>query len=313
MRPQQLQARLESAFKDSTHQHRDFALLELAQTASSMILALIKQDGDHNVEDGLYRGFYSIISDILRDLESPQPGASAKSNQTARRRFFMREPTSELKRKLGAEFLKATRPRHSGPCAWEDIVSLVGRIVTTISDVPILAPLKPAGGALVQIGELVKTMRSNNEESVHLAKYAADILDTLSRNIQHGGVKVELSQDMRRDVEAFERTLFRVRDHLEKLQQEKRWKRVARFVFAKETKEQLASLRTELDRAQLVFMTSSIFAIRLEVHACAIQSRGSEQQQQHRHASFDVRTGLGMRIRGAMQWAEKSEITENRF
>ncbi|KAL0566684.1 hypothetical protein V5O48_015319 [Marasmius crinis-equi] len=103
-------------------------------------------------------------------------------------------------------------------------------------------------------------MRSNNEESVRLAKYAADILDTLSRNIRNGGANVELSEDMRRDIEAFERTLFRVRDHLEKLQLEKRWKRVARFVFAKETKEQLASLRTELDRAQLVFLPKEIEA-----------------------------------------------------
>ncbi|KAL0569140.1 hypothetical protein V5O48_012828 [Marasmius crinis-equi] len=262
MQPQQLQARLESALKDSTHQHQDFALLESAQTASSMNLALIKQDGDHNVEDSHYRGFYSIVSDILRDLENPQRSASVKGNRTGRHHFFMRERTPDLKRKLGAEFLKATQPRHSGPCAWEDIVSLVGRIVTTISDVPVLAPLKPAGGALVQIGELVKTMRSNNEESVRLAKYAADILDTLSRNIRNGGANVELPENMRRDIEAFERTLVRVRDYLAKLQMEKRWKRVARFVFAQEAKERLASLRTELDRAQLVFMVGSTRASR---------------------------------------------------
>ncbi|KAL0571269.1 hypothetical protein V5O48_010699 [Marasmius crinis-equi] len=202
MQLQQLQAHLESALKDFTYQHRDFALLELAQTASSMNLALIQQDGDHDAEDR-YRGFYSVVYDILKDLESSQPSASEKSDQTGKCALFMPDCIPELKRKLEAEFLNATQSRPPGPCAWLDLVSLAGRIVTTISDVPVLAPLKPAGGALVQIGELAKTMRGNNEESVHLAKYAADILDTLSRNVRNSGA--EPSEDMKRDIEAFER------------------------------------------------------------------------------------------------------------
>ncbi|KAL0067968.1 hypothetical protein AAF712_004871 [Marasmius tenuissimus] len=157
-------------------------------------------------------------------------------------------------------------------CRWEDVLVLTGVVVSSISAAPVLAPLKPVGSVLEQLGELVKTVRTNNEECAELLHRATSILVELSRAMQMGP-ELEPTEDMKRAIKAFERTVIHIRDYVARLQQESNVKTFGRVVFANKTKEDLADLRREMEGAQMVFVTSNICAIRVGMHAIAVQTR----------------------------------------
>ncbi|KAL0058727.1 hypothetical protein AAF712_014567 [Marasmius tenuissimus] len=164
---------------------------------------------------------------------------------------------------------------------WENGLILAGSVVSTLSSVsesgvPGLAILKPVGTVLQQLGELVRTLRGNTEEINNLLYLATRIFNELSTKIQDqmqfNGTTIdhpiELTEEMTRHIEAFGRILSRIRGYVEKLGRKTLAKRC---LLASTTKEDLAGFRKELMDAHMIFMTSNVCAIRLEVHG-AVQS-----------------------------------------
>ncbi|KAK1226365.1 hypothetical protein PQX77_010654 [Marasmius sp. AFHP31] len=91
----------------------------------------------------------------------------------------------------------------------------------------------------------------------------------LTSKLRAGDVKP--TEDMQRSVRDFERTLIRIHDAITKLEHEPCAKCLGRLIFTNKTKEELAGLQKELERAQIVFMTSNMFAMRLEVQAVHLE------------------------------------------
>ncbi|KAJ8088772.1 hypothetical protein PM082_014016 [Marasmius tenuissimus] len=270
-RPKQLQNRL-SAFAIATVANgiaNDRPLLELAEDACSRMVLLMEDDPAHTANEKRYRDFYFIVQDIIKHFEKNiSTDAQRSPPKPIRLRKFV---LFKLRRKLEREFKKAVGPHKSSLCRWEDVLVLIGVVASNISAVPVLAPLQPVGSVLEQIGELVKTVRTNNKECAELICRATNILAELSRAMQMCP-DLELLDGIKRDIVAFERALIHIRDYVSQLQRESRLKTLGRVVFASKTKEDLEDLRKELECAQMVFMTSNICAIRVGVHAIAVQT-----------------------------------------
>ncbi|KAL0058733.1 hypothetical protein AAF712_014573, partial [Marasmius tenuissimus] len=203
-----------------------------------------------------------IVQDIIKHFEKNiSTDAQGSPPKPIRLHKFV---LYKLRRKLEREFKKAVGPHKSSLCRWEDVLVLIGVVASNISVVPVLAPLQPVGSVLEQIGELVK-------ECAELICRATNILAELSRAMQMCP-DLELLDGVKRDIVAFERALIHIRDYVSQLQRESRLKTLGRVVFASKTKEDLEDLRKELECAQMVFMTSNICAIRVGVHAIAVQT-----------------------------------------
>ncbi|KAK1222376.1 hypothetical protein PQX77_014771 [Marasmius sp. AFHP31] len=226
--PKQLEADLRDLATALYTIDDEHPLLELADDACTRTIALIERDPDHTVGERGYRDFYRLTQTIV----------------------------------------KATRYK------WEDALNLAGGVTSMISTVPGLTLLKPVGTLLGQFGERVKTTHGNKDECAELLRLATRILAGLSGKLQ---VRVqtqpnainsghyEVAEDTRRGIGAFQRTLIRIRDCMTKLEHKSRVKRFRRLAFANTTKEDLASFRKELGDAQMEFMTSNVYAIRLEL------------------------------------------------
>ncbi|KAJ8088794.1 hypothetical protein PM082_014040 [Marasmius tenuissimus] len=266
--PKQLEAHLSKLVLALHANVDDHPLLELGDTACTYMTDLITKDSAHKTDEKGYRGFYSIVQNIVRRFEDIQ----AKGNPRpvhARFCHLKKYRLRRLKRKLDSEYKAASTNRKPPVCKWEDVLILTGGVVSTISAAPGLDLLKPVGSVLSQLGELVKTTRSNKAEYADLLRLATAILAELTTKFQAGHVKP--TEDMQRSVRDFERTLIRIRDSIIELEREPRVKRLGRLLFANKTKEELAGLQKELERAQMVFMTSNMFAMRLEVQAVHLE------------------------------------------
>ncbi|KAK1226368.1 hypothetical protein PQX77_010657 [Marasmius sp. AFHP31] len=231
---------------------KDRPLLELADDACSRMVRLMENDPDHTVNEKRYREFYVTVQDIVKQFEKIT-STDTQGNSASKPTRFRKLVIFKLKRKLEREFKQAVAPQKTSLCKWEDILVLTGVVVSTISAVPALAPLKPIGSVLEQLGELVKTVRTNNEECAELLHRATSILVELSRAMRMGS-DFGPTEDMKRAIKAFERTLIHIRDYVNRLQQEPFLKTFGRVIFASKTKEDLADLRKELEGAQMVFM-----------------------------------------------------------
>ncbi|KAJ8088793.1 hypothetical protein PM082_014039 [Marasmius tenuissimus] len=271
--PKQLQDRL-SAPAIATAANgiaKDRPLLELADDACSRMVLLMDNDPDHTINEKRYREFYLTVQDIIKQFEK-MTSTDTQGNPASKPIRFRKLVLFKLKRKLEREFKKAVTSQKPSVCRWEDVLVLTGVVVSSISAAPVLAPLKPVGSVLEQLGELVKTVRTNNEECAELLHRATSILVELSRAMQMGP-ELEPTEDMKRAIKAFERTVIHIRDYVARLQQESNVKTFGRVVFANKTKEDLADLRREMEGAQMVFVTSNICAIRVGMHAIAVQTR----------------------------------------
>ncbi|KAK1226369.1 hypothetical protein PQX77_010658 [Marasmius sp. AFHP31] len=253
--PKQLQNRLSALAMVTAANEiaKDRPLLELGDDACSWMVLLMENDPGHTINEKRYRGFYVTVQDIVKQFEKIT--STDQGNPGSKPIQFRKIVLFKLKRKLEREFKKALTPRKTSSCRWEDVLVLTGVVVSTISAIPVLAPLKPVGSILEQLGELVKTVHTNNEECAELLHRATSILAELSRAMQMGP-DLGIMDDMKRDIKAFERALAHIRDYVAQLQRESRLKRLSHVVFASKTKEDLADLRRELEGAQMVFMVS---------------------------------------------------------
>ncbi|KAJ8088762.1 hypothetical protein PM082_014006 [Marasmius tenuissimus] len=263
--PQQLEAHLRALVLSLHANDDEHPLIELGDKACTYTVALISKDRAHRVDEKGYRRFYSVIQDIVKRLEAEGNPNPSRSRLSPLDKYRLRR----LKRKLNAEYKAASKTHKPAVCKWEDVLILTGGVVSTISNAPGLDLFKPVGSVLGRVGELVKTARGNKAEYMDLLHLAAVILFELTRKMQTCSVKP--TEDMERGVRDFERTLIRIRESLIKLERESRITRLGRLLFANKTKEELAGLQKELERAQMVFMTSNMFAMRLEVQAVHLE------------------------------------------
>ncbi|KAL0067967.1 hypothetical protein AAF712_004870 [Marasmius tenuissimus] len=266
--PKQLEAHLSKLVLALHANVDDHPLLELGDTACTYMIALIKKDPAHKADEKGNRGFYSIVRDIVRRFENLQAEGNPKPTH-ARLCHLDKYRLRRLKGKLDSAYKAASTTQKPLVCRWEDVLILTGGVVSTISAAPGLDVLKPVGSVLSQLGELVKTAHSNKAEYADLLRLATAILAELTTKFQAGHVKP--TEDMQRNVRDFERTLIRIRDSITELEREPRVKRLGRLLFANKTKEELGGLQKELERAQMVFMTSNMFAMRLEVQAVHLE------------------------------------------
>ncbi|KAL0571264.1 hypothetical protein V5O48_010694 [Marasmius crinis-equi] len=252
MQPKEIEAQLSAMAMNDTVQ--DPPLLKLAESACSYIVSLRQQNPSHTTDQKGYDGFYNVVTDIVKHFQLQTTEDPTTRNRSAKKAHKRR--TADLKSSLKHEYKRASQVELFKR---EDALLVVANIVKTIGDAPGLAPLKLAGGCWVKsVIQSRHTIQSNKAECTSILDHAASILDDLARKMEPSTHKP--AEDMKDDIRAFERTLVRVRDHIVKLQGEKGWRRVGRFVFAHKTKEELASLRKELERAQLTFVTRSIVA-----------------------------------------------------
>ncbi|KAJ8088796.1 hypothetical protein PM082_014042 [Marasmius tenuissimus] len=266
--PKQLQVYLLTMVLTLHANDSDHPLLGLGDTACTYMVALITKDPAHQADEKGYRGFYSIVRDIVGRFENLQAEGKPKPAHV-RLCHLEKYCLRRLKGKLDSAYKAASTTQKPPVCKWEDVLILTGGVVSTISAAPGLDLLKPVGSVLSQLGELAKTTRSNKAEYVDLLCLAATILAELTTKFRVGHVKP--TEDMQRSVRNFERTLVRIRNSITELEHEPRAKRLGRLLFANKTKEELAGLQKELERAQMVFMTSSMFAMRLEVQAVHLE------------------------------------------
>ncbi|KAJ8085913.1 hypothetical protein PM082_004732 [Marasmius tenuissimus] len=139
----------------------DHPLVELGDKACSLIIDLIVKDPVHKVDEKGYRGFYNVVQDIAKRLESTQAGGNpnaAHSRLLRLEKYHLRR----LEKKLDAQYKAALKTHKLPVCTWEDALILTGSIVSTVSAAPGLDVLKSVGGILSQIGELTKTTRGNS-------------------------------------------------------------------------------------------------------------------------------------------------------
>ncbi|KAL0571267.1 hypothetical protein V5O48_010697 [Marasmius crinis-equi] len=258
MQPKEIEAQLSAMAMNDTVQ--DPSLLKLAESACSYIVALRNQNPSHTTDQKGYEDFYNVVTDIVKHFHLQTTEDPTTWSRAAKKAHKLR--MAESKKSLKREYKRASQVELFKR---EDALLVVANIVKTIGEAPGLAPLKLAGDLLSQIGDLVKTIQNNKAECTSTLNHAASILGDLARKMEHS--TREPTEDMKDDIRAFERTLVHVRNQIVKLQGEKGWRRVGRFVFAHKTKEELASLRKELERAQLTFVTSSMVAVRLELPA----------------------------------------------
>ncbi|KAL0566434.1 hypothetical protein V5O48_015575 [Marasmius crinis-equi] len=224
-------------------------------------------------------GFYDVVGNIIKHLKLQPTEDPTRSAKKAHKRRM-----AELKETLKHKYKQASQVGVSSSRGWmkyqitpsgqveisslklEDALVVVGNIVKTIGEAPGLASLKVAGSLLGQIGDLVNsTIQTNKAECTSTLNHVASILGDLAWKMQRSARKP--TEDMKDNIGALERTLVHVHDYVLELQQEKGWRRAARFVFAHKTQEELASLRKELERTQLTFVTSSMVTVRLELPA----------------------------------------------
>ncbi|KAL0058729.1 hypothetical protein AAF712_014569 [Marasmius tenuissimus] len=236
--PQQLEAHLRALVLSLHANDDEHPLIELGDKACTYTVALISKDRAHRVDEKGYRRFYSVIQDIVKRLEAEGNPNPSRSRLSPLDKYRLRR----LKRKLNAEYRAASKTHKPAVCKWEDVLILTGG---------------PVGSVLGRVGELVKTARGNKAEYMDLLHLAAVILFELTRKMQTCSVKP--TEDMERGVRDFERTLIRIRESLIKLERESRITRLGRLLFANKTKEELAGLQKELERAQMVFMASFSF------------------------------------------------------
>ncbi|KAJ8088747.1 hypothetical protein AAF712_016629 [Marasmius tenuissimus] len=252
------------------------SLLEVADHAYLRMADLMAKDPEHRVDERGYQGFYKVVQNIIDLLENqqntnspPEPTGSLVPGWIKSRRPLAPNKR-QLKKELKREFKKASGAVR---CKWENALILAGGAVSMISTVPGLALLKPIGTVVGQLGELIKTIHSNKDECEHLLYLATRHLVDLSGKMQdHLQVQTQPdgavttipfkpTENMKRDIEAFRRTLTRVCDYITKLEYEPRFRRFQRRVLASTTKEELAAFRKELEDARSVFTTGNIWAI----------------------------------------------------
>ncbi|KAL0067971.1 hypothetical protein AAF712_004874 [Marasmius tenuissimus] len=253
--PKQLQVYLLTMVLTLHANDSDHPLLGLGDTACTYMVALTTKDPAHQADEKGYRGFYSIVRDIVRRFENLQAEGKPKPAHV-RLCHLEKYCLRRLKGKLDSAYKTASAVKSQA------LRMQMGRradsnwgVVSTISAAPGLDLLKPVGSVLSQLGELAKTTRSNKAEYVDLLCLAATILAELTTKFRVGHVKP--TEDMQRSVRNFERTLVRIRNSITELKHEPRAKRLGRLLFANKTKEELAGLQKELERAQMVFMVRS--------------------------------------------------------
>ncbi|KAJ8080216.1 hypothetical protein PM082_017046 [Marasmius tenuissimus] len=268
--PQRLEARLRGLADALRATDNEHPLLEVAHDACYFMTDLITKDRGHSTNDRGYRGFYKVVQDIIKLFENRQNRPEMTGLRCKLASIKLKKKCSELRRELKREFKNSSgAPRYT----WENGLVLAGGVVSTLSGVSEICGvpgLKPVGTVLQQLGELVKTLRGNMEEINNLLYLATRIFNDLSAKIQDqmhsNGTAIELTEELTRHIEAFGRILNRIRGYVEKLGRKTLAKRCLRVSA---TKEDLAGFRKELMDVHMIFMTSSVCAIRLEVHGIA--------------------------------------------
>ncbi|KAK1226364.1 hypothetical protein PQX77_010653 [Marasmius sp. AFHP31] len=157
--PKQLEAHLRNMALALHADVSDHPLLELGDTVSTYIVALIAKDPAHKVDEKGYREFYGIVRDIVKRFKDIQAEGNPKPAHT---RFCHLEKyrLRRLKGKLDSAYKAASTPHKPPVCKWEDALILAGGVVSTISAAPGLDLLQPIGSVLSQLGELVKVRPS---------------------------------------------------------------------------------------------------------------------------------------------------------
>ncbi|KAK7051039.1 hypothetical protein VNI00_005151 [Paramarasmius palmivorus] len=210
---------------------------KLVKSVAKKIVKVINADLGHRLEVVL---FYSAVEVVLNDLETSRLGFF--------RRVFRRGE------KENARKMKKARRRVNAVLTTVEHTATAFAIVGEA--VPLLAPLKAVAIGLSKVTDLAKTAKGNKEEALRLSKRAEGMKEQIIQSVE--SIRNNIVPDtgvevFGRDAGAFGRTLNGVLAKLEEMQCTKR-RRIKEFLLAKDRKDDLVQLRTELDDGFQMFL-----------------------------------------------------------
>ncbi|KAG8898555.1 hypothetical protein FRB99_007352 [Tulasnella sp. 403] len=131
-----------------------------------------------------------------------------------------------------------------------EVLTLVSKVVEKVSDVPALAPLKPAAGIADLICEQTLLMKSNKEAGVELASRVASVLQIITEKVDNDD-DGSPSSTLQGDISRLEVTLSNIANFMKRMS--KRHNIIRRFLFAQSDRDVLLHLNTALSDATLLF------------------------------------------------------------
>ncbi|KAK7051036.1 hypothetical protein VNI00_005148 [Paramarasmius palmivorus] len=231
---------------------------KLVKSAAKKVVKVINGTPGNRLQVEL---FYSAVEVVLNDLETSRLGFF--------RRVFRRgekENVRNMKKAYRALQLPGRRRVNVALTSAEHAATAFAIVAEAV---PLLAPLKAVAIGLSKVTDLAKTAKGNKEEALRLSQRAEAMKEEIVRSVEtirnnvvpDTGVEV-----LGRDTDVFERTLNGVLAKLEEMQHKKR-RRIKDFLLAKDRKDDLIQLRTELDDAFQMFLGNNVLNLRIELLA----------------------------------------------
>ncbi|KAJ7764436.1 hypothetical protein B0H14DRAFT_2971663, partial [Mycena olivaceomarginata] len=208
------------------------------------------------------------LDEIRRSIEK----MPARSNNGAKRlmsHLFDREYQrlkTELKRSSKALLESTNDTATDGGISHADgileLASLSIRVATAICEAPALNFLIPAVGIAGVIYDTARSMKSNREAALELAKHSS----TVTKCIVDHAARADLSAASNDEaLVALNSALEKIRLYLADLQRPRH--RIAFFIMANQEKDRTMQLNRGLDKVLMLFTSATVLSTRAEVHS----------------------------------------------
>ncbi|KAK7051034.1 hypothetical protein VNI00_005146 [Paramarasmius palmivorus] len=251
--PLQLVARFDTLYNSRLSKDRKKLVRSVAK---KVVRAIDANSLGRAVEAEKYRLFYCAVEVVLNDLEGSRLGFF--------RRVFRRGEKGNVKKMKKAYRALQLPGRRRVNAALTTVEHTATAFAIVGEAVPLFAPLKAVAIGLSKVTDLAKTAKGNKEEALRLGKRAEAMKEQIVRSVD--AMKNADAESVIRDVDVFEQTLNCVLSKLKEMQHKKR-RRIKEFLLAKDRKDDLVQLRTELDDAFQVFLGSNVLNMRIELLA----------------------------------------------